>query len=203
METRKFNRGDKVVLTCYTGKDYQYLYEDYAQLTSGNTYTIYEYEVYAGEHWVQVEEDEMHYDLPAAAFNLLENKVEPSEFESKTTLYPVNEKVNVINPTKECNLIHTETEIDKALDLIFVNDEEFFKELESLVLYLASTYKDKYEDDSRNPFHPKEFLTKEVTMFNVSKYLRRYTTSGFEKSNNPKDVLKAIHYLLMELKENK
>ena len=35
---------------------------------------------------------------------------------------------------------------------------------------------------------------------NAAKYLSRYMTEGFPKSNNPDDIKKAIHYLLFELK---
>jgi hypothetical protein len=81
-------------------------------------------------------------------------------------------------------------------------DYTFFMQVEKLVNYLASTYDDKYEASEPNAFHPRELLTKEVCMFNASKYLKRYSTEGFEKSDNPNDVLKAIHYLLMNLAYN-
>jgi hypothetical protein len=81
-------------------------------------------------------------------------------------------------------------------------DYTFFREVEKLVDYLAGTYDDKYEASEPNAFHPRELLTKDVCMFNASKYLKRYSTEGFEKSNNPNDVLKAIHYLLMNLAYN-
>ncbi len=34
---------------------------------------------------------------------------------------------------------------------------------------------------------------------NALKYIDRFMTTGFEKSRNPKDLLKAIHYILFEL----
>jgi hypothetical protein len=40
---------------------------------------------------------------------------------------------------------------------------------------------------------------KSINIFNAFKYLSRYITSGYEKSDNRKDVIKAIHYLLFEL----
>jgi hypothetical protein len=91
---------------------------------------------------------------------------------------------------------------NKGLVKLAEKDYQFFKQVEGLVNYLARTYDDKYETKEPNGFHPRELLTKDVCMFNASKYLKRYSTKGFEKSNNPNDVLKAIHYLLMNLAYN-
>lgn len=89
------------------------------------------------------------------------------------------------------------------LRIIYERDHTFYFELSNLIGYLSSTYSDKYEDDKPNAFHPKELLTKDACLFNVSKYLRRFSSIGYTKSGNKQDVLKAIHYLLMVLSNNK
>lgn len=94
-------------------------------------------------------------------------------------------------------------EVHRDLELIMNRDNGFYCVLTELIEYLASTYSDKYEVSEPNAFSPKELLTKEVCLFNVSKYLRRYSTTGFEKSGNDQDVLKSIHYLLLALNNNK
>ena len=69
--------------------------------------------------------------------------------------------------------------------------------------YLKTTYKDKYTDPN-SPLDTKRFLYhethgKSVNMFCASKYMQRYMTEGFDKSGNPIDLMKAIHYILFEL----
>lgn len=44
---------------------------------------------------------------------------------------------------------------------------------------------------------------KSINIFNAVKYLSRYLSEGFEKSNNRQDVIKAVHYLLFELARTK
>lgn len=72
-----------------------------------------------------------------------------------------------------------------------------------LLEYLATTYSDKYTD-TLPPLDTKRFLYHHdhgtaVNMFCASKYMQRYMTKGYAKSNNPIDLFKAIHYLLFEL----
>jgi len=72
-----------------------------------------------------------------------------------------------------------------------------------LMEYLKTTYSDKYTDTS-SPLDTKDFLYsddhgKSVNMFCAAKYMQRYMTDGYSKSNNPQDLFKAIHYLLFEL----
>jgi len=72
-----------------------------------------------------------------------------------------------------------------------------------LLEFLKTTYSDKYET-ADTPIRAKEFLYDRdhgtaVNMFCSSKYLQRYLTQGFDKSNNPMDLFKAIHYILFEI----
>jgi hypothetical protein len=72
-----------------------------------------------------------------------------------------------------------------------------------LIEYLKTTYSDKYTDTSSPldtkafTYHPQHGTA--VNMFCASKYMQRYMTNGYSKSNNPVDLFKAIHYLLFEL----
>lgn len=85
-------------------------------------------------------------------------------------------------------------EFDTSLALPFAN----------LCDHILQTFQDKYESD---PFPAMDLYglmrggSKLGSGFNVgcaAKYLKRYMTEGKEKSYNPEDLLKAIHYLLFE-----
>ena len=81
-------------------------------------------------------------------------------------------------------------------------DPELFNIIVDVVSYLATTYGDKYEASGKVNMG-KEFLlssaSSDTAIFNSLKYLQRYCTVGFEKSQNKKDLMKAIHYTLFEL----
>lgn len=89
-----------------------------------------------------------------------------------------------------------------ASQKILFQDPEAFEVLSDVMVYLASTFGDKYEAAHR-PNLAKDFLltsdSPETAVFNSMKYLQRYCTKGFEKSYNKKDVMKAIHYCIFEL----
>lgn len=88
------------------------------------------------------------------------------------------------------------------LNTIMEKDTELFDCIVDLVSYLRTTYGDKYEATTR-PNIGRDFLlgsqSGDTACFNSIKYLQRYCTVGFEKSNNPKDLYKAVHYILFEL----
>lgn len=80
-------------------------------------------------------------------------------------------------------------------------DEHMKQTVTELIAYLESTYEDKYasspiknEDVIYSPT-----LGKGNNIGQVIGYLARYASEGFEKSNKPNDLLKAIHYCLFEL----
>lgn len=97
-------------------------------------------------------------------------------------------------------------EFSHNLNLIYKKDSGLMEVLTDLTAYLATTFGDKYEATKR-PNFSKAFLhnsnSPDVAIFNTMKYLQRYTTVGFDKSANIKDVYKAIHYLLFELERAK
>lgn len=93
------------------------------------------------------------------------------------------------------------TDISVAVNTIVGKDTEGVLVLAGLLKYIASTHDDKYEKDGNNI--AKDFLMQspspDVALFNAIKYVQRYRTVGFEKSNNIQDLYKAIHYIMFEL----
>ena len=94
-------------------------------------------------------------------------------------------------------------DVGAALDTMFEHDPDFAGTVCDLLVYLASTFSDKYA----NPRY--KSLSRQITkdsghgkganLFNAIKYCERYLTEGYSKSDNPTDLLKAVHYLLFEL----
>jgi hypothetical protein len=72
--------------------------------------------------------------------------------------------------------------------------------LDDVIEYVGTTFDDKYENSMIKPM---DMLMGEngkiLNVFNATKYLSRYSTEGYEKSDNPKDLMKAIHYILIEM----
>lgn len=92
----------------------------------------------------------------------------------------------------------------ESLAILWEKDPVFAAVLEELIDYLASTYDDKYEDNhtlnyAREVYLRHPILGKGANIFTASKYIQRYATEGYPKSNNPQDLKKAIHFLLFEL----
>jgi hypothetical protein len=90
--------------------------------------------------------------------------------------------------------------INTSLDRILDKDPAMFDAIGHLSEYLASTYDDKYANSElRNEgiiYSPN--LGKGFNAGTAAKYLSRYITTGFSKSENPSDLIKAIHYSLFE-----
>lgn len=90
----------------------------------------------------------------------------------------------------------------KPLDFIDEKEPEMYEAIKELIDYVSNTYKDKYEKSPLgNP--AKQILYskdgKAANLFTAIKYIQRYSTEGFDKSDDPDDLKKAIHYLLFEL----
>ena len=89
------------------------------------------------------------------------------------------------------------------LELIKEKDSPFYESLMALVLHVSKTYGDKYEA-TKNAIDMKKYyggcreVAKPYNIGNACKYISRYDTKGFDKSEQPADLLKAIHYLLFE-----
>lgn len=81
-------------------------------------------------------------------------------------------------------------------------DKDLKEAWEKLFEYIKSTCSDKYADPNAIISTKKAVIhgkVKQVNTFNAAKYLARYDTTGYEKSENEKDLFKAIHYLIFEI----
>lgn len=100
----------------------------------------------------------------------------------------------------------TQEKLTKSLDLIQDKDRELYSVISEIVTYLSTTYGDKYATKDAI-FDTKTMMYaptgKNITLFNALKYIQRYNTTGFAKSEQPQDVFKAIHYLIFELVRKK
>jgi hypothetical protein len=90
-----------------------------------------------------------------------------------------------------------------GLAIMEKEDPEFFDALTKMTNYFGETYGDKYRHSPMgNPglalLYSKDY-GKGANGYNATKYIQRYLSNGFEKSGNPQDIYKAIHYLLFEL----
>ena len=92
---------------------------------------------------------------------------------------------------------------DDLLTQLIKVDVEFGITMQEIVEYLLSTYDEKYvQSPIGNPSIEVLYSAKHgkgVNVFNALKYIQRYMSEGFKKSDNPQDVVKAIHYLIFEL----
>ena len=87
----------------------------------------------------------------------------------------------------------------RLLKTIENKDPELFQALISFMYHVQSTFSDKYEI---NTISLKDFKKsvegKGFNIGNALKYLIRYNTKGFAKSESITDLDKAIHYILFE-----
>lgn len=134
---------------------------------------------------------------------------------NKSLLDLVNGKPSAVDEVEEKNeeFEISEADLNKMLyemmkptpskhtDYVAMHDEEMAVVLADLIDYIISTYGDKYEKSNIpvGPFIVSQY-GKGYNCGNALKYLSRYCTEGYEKSDNVKDIFKAIHYLLFEIK---
>jgi hypothetical protein len=89
----------------------------------------------------------------------------------------------------------------EALNKIQEKDPDFYRGLSEFIEYLATTYDDKYEvkpNFSLDYSYHKQ-LGKGANVFTIAKYLQRYSTEGFAKSNQVVDLYKLCHYAMFEI----
>lgn len=134
------------------------------------------------------------------------DKNTPDEMKSKSVFERIDEDMRPIEEDLEADAI--ERIYNEALGL--VNSEEegriYSKNnlkdvLDDVIEYVGTTFDDKYQSsmiDTMEMLNSKEH-GKVLNVFNAVKYLSRYSTTGFEKSENPQDLMKAIHYILIEM----
>lgn len=127
----------------------------------------------------------------------------------KTVFERLDESTNEI--AEDMGLDDIERIYNEALDQLSEDREhrkirEYSKNnlkevLDDVIEYVGTTFDDKYQSamiDTMEMLNSKEH-GKILNVFNAVKYLSRYSTTGFEKSENPQDLMKAIHYILIEL----
>jgi len=100
------------------------------------------------------------------------------------------------------------TEVIKQLELIREKEPEAFEALCGVVKHVANTYGEKYQAQDVLWVDTKKLLTtskdgKFANLHSAGKYVQRYSTKGFDKSENVVDLRKAIHYLLFEIQRKK
>lgn len=88
----------------------------------------------------------------------------------------------------------------ESLGIIKDKDPAMYASLVQFTDYLVSTYAEKYANSElRNEgiiYSPS--LGKGFNMGNAAKYISRYITTGFTKSEMPDDLKKAMHYCMFE-----
>lgn len=93
-------------------------------------------------------------------------------------------------------------EIVENLRVIRDSEPEMLAALNMLIKHVAGTYGDKYAKGSQT-IDTKKMLYSEngkaINIYQVCRYLQRYSTEGCKKSNLMIDLEKAIHYLLFEM----
>jgi hypothetical protein len=96
-----------------------------------------------------------------------------------------------------------------AISKISESEPEMLEQVSLLLQHVAGTYSDKYADAKQTGdydtkegdlYHP--LKGQAINVYQLRRYLQRYTTAGHAKSGNPVDVRKGIHYLLFELVRN-
>lgn len=105
-----------------------------------------------------------------------------------------------IDQTMEQNL--------ELLEEVIYNDVTLLEPFKDLLLHIKKTQADKYESGAPliDLYSLKFSGTKTSSGFNIgnaSSYLKRYLTEGFDKSYQPEDLLKAIHFILFEIESRK
>lgn len=90
--------------------------------------------------------------------------------------------------------------IAEMLAEIYYKEPEAYQILRDVIKHIHATYGDKYQSEVTDWLDTKALLLskngKYAAIHSASKYIQRYSTIGFEKSENIVDIYKAIHYLV-------
>lgn len=93
-------------------------------------------------------------------------------------------------------------EFEAAVALIREKEPEMAQSIDEAIIFIGKTYADKY---SKSPIPTKGLIyhhddkAKGYNMGQAARYISRYLTDGFAKSDNPTDLKKCLHYLFFEL----
>ena len=97
---------------------------------------------------------------------------------------------------------NVDTNIIICLNNIKNKEFEFYKALSEAIIHINDTYGDKYEavksivDTKQLLYDPEK--GRFLSLYQAMRYIQRFFAAGdkFEKGENKKDILKAIHYLV-------
>lgn len=97
-----------------------------------------------------------------------------------------------------------ETEIFKDLNIIKDKEPDAYQAVCMLVHHISGTYSDKYEVKEDTVIDTKKMLYnakmgKYINIYQVNRYLQRVLSEGKKKSDLLNDILKAAHYLVIEI----
>ena len=130
------------------------------------------------------------------------DKNTPDEMKSKSVFERIDEDMRPIEEGLEADVI--ERIYNEALGLVegydIASKNNLKDVLDDVIEYVGTTFDDKYDNSMIKPM---DMLMSEhgkiLNVYSASKYLSRYSTEGYEKSGNPKDLMKAIHHILIEM----
>jgi hypothetical protein len=112
------------------------------------------------------------------------------------------------NPEVKTKVVqkHSISVTDKAIEYLRQIGEaepEMLVALTDVLKHVSNTYSDKYEgaknilDTKKQLYHPKRGQI--INIYQISRYLQRFMSEGYQKSGNTNDIKKIIHYALFEL----
>lgn len=91
----------------------------------------------------------------------------------------------------------------EAIGKIAEAEPEFLVAVAETLDFISKTYSDKYEgskallDTKAQLYHPVRGAA--INPYQMSRYLQRFMSEGFAKSENKNDVIKIIHYGLFDM----
>jgi len=84
--------------------------------------------------------------------------------------------------------------------MVFEENTDMSMAIAELSDYVLKNSNNKYDN---SPLNPMRMLVGEngkvLNIYSANKYMARYLTDGYNKSNNREDLFKAIHHLLIEI----
>ena len=101
---------------------------------------------------------------------------------------------------KELN--YTEKAI-KSIGIIGEKEPELLVVVAEVLNHIANTYQDKYEgskdllNTKAQLYHPIRGAS--INTYQISRYLQRFMSEGFEKSGNKNDMMKIVHYAVFDM----
>jgi hypothetical protein len=142
--------------------------------------------IFNGTHYVWLTNVEEDVDWRQLGFNLTPGILKEIDGDYSITPFSFDDK-----------------SVAEMMEEIRSKEPDVARAIEMCVKHIHGTYSDKYAKgqdiiDTKKMLYDKErgaFLN----IYQVSRYLQRYLTTGSKKSNLIKDIEKAVHYLIFEI----